>query len=99
MDPERNALSEPDPGKRRIDRGQQVGAVAPLVIGDATRDAVHMAGDIPIVAHQTDARLGADPNVAEFGLLEVRLDPDLLEIDHGQGLRAPRQEVARTPRT
>jgi hypothetical protein len=84
-DTHRDTLRQPDPGKGRIDVGEQVRAGAALAILDAAGDALDMAGQIGGLADQADGRPVIDADARQLVLDPPDVWQQLL-ISHGARL-------------
>ena len=84
-DTHRDTLRQPDPGKGRIDVGEQVRAGAALAILDAAGDTLDMAGQIGGLADQADGRPVIDADARQLVLDPPDVWQQLL-ISHGARL-------------
>ena len=81
IDAHRDTLSEADPGKDRIDRGEALPVWLRVGDVDAARQAANMTANDLAVAHQPDAGWVAFADRAEIGLLEIAVDPKRVGVD------------------
>src|SRR5580700_493626 len=81
VDAHRNALCQAHPGEDRVYVGQPLPVRLRIRDVNATGDAVNMAVNDLVIAHQLDAGWIAYLDRLEIGLLEIAVDPERVGVD------------------
>src|ERR1700722_8034155 len=83
LDMHGNALGQAHPGEDRVDRRKPHAIRLRVRDADAPGDAVDVAANEPAVAQQLDLGRIAHVDPAQFGLLEIPVNPERIRIDDG----------------
>jgi len=90
-----DALCQSHPREGWIDSGQEFGAIAIILIGNASCDALDPLLQNGAAVHEANPHCRSRPDLRDLGFLEVRIDPVGVAIDQGQGRLALRRVVTR----